>query len=81
MAIQAFRAIDGRGITRIDFLVRPDSGEIFLNELNTMPGSLSFYLWEPSGINAARPGRSGWSSWRRMPTPKSGAAPTTIRPT
>ena len=50
VAINAFRAIDGRGITRIDFLVRPESGEIFLNELNTMPGSLSFYLWEPSGI-------------------------------
>ncbi len=50
LAIQAFRAVDGRGITRIDFLVRPDSGEIFLNELNTLPGSLSFYLWEPTGI-------------------------------
>ncbi len=50
MAIQAFRAVDGRGIARIDFLVRPESGEIFLNELNTMPGSLSFYLWEPTGI-------------------------------
>jgi D-alanine-D-alanine ligase len=48
-AIRAFRAIDGRGITRIDFLVRPESGEIFLNELNTLPGSLSFYLWEPTG--------------------------------
>ncbi len=50
IARQAFRAIDGRGIARIDFLVRPDSGEIYLNELNTLPGSLSFYLWEPSGI-------------------------------
>ncbi len=50
IAIKAFRAIDGRGITRIDFLIRPDSGEIFLNEMNTLPGSLSFYLWEPSGI-------------------------------
>ena len=49
MAVAAFRAIDGRGITRIDFLVRPESGEIFLNEMNTLPGSLSFYLWEPSG--------------------------------
>ncbi|HVU10283.1 MAG TPA: D-alanine--D-alanine ligase family protein [Phototrophicaceae bacterium] len=49
-AIKAFRAIDGRGITRIDFLIRPDSGEIFLNEMNTLPGSLSFYLWEPTGI-------------------------------
>ena len=49
-AINAFRAIDGRGITRIDFLVKENSGEIFLNEMNTMPGSLSFYLWEPTGI-------------------------------
>jgi D-alanine-D-alanine ligase len=50
MAIAAFHAIDGRGITRIDFLVRPETDEIFLNEMNTLPGSLSFYLWEPSGI-------------------------------
>ena len=50
MAIAAFHAVDGRGITRIDFLVRPESDEIFLNELNTLPGSLSFYLWEPTGI-------------------------------
>ncbi|MEO8393086.1 MAG: D-alanine--D-alanine ligase family protein [Chloroflexota bacterium] len=50
MAMAAFLAIDGRGITRIDFLMRPESGEIFLNEMNTMPGSLSFYLWEPGGI-------------------------------
>ncbi len=50
LAMQAFRAIDGRGIARIDFLVRPESGEVFLNELNTLPGSLSFYLWEPTGI-------------------------------
>ena len=51
MAIEAFRAIDGRGIARIDFLVRPEGGEIFLNEVNTMPGSLSFYLWQPTGLS------------------------------
>ncbi|MCC6805346.1 MAG: D-alanine--D-alanine ligase [Anaerolineae bacterium] len=50
IAMRAFRAIDGRGIARIDFLVRPERDEIFLNELNTLPGSLSFYLWEPTGI-------------------------------
>lgn len=50
IAIRAFRAIDGRGIARIDFLVRPESDEVFLNELNTLPGSLSFYLWEPTGL-------------------------------
>ena len=81
MAIKAFRAVDGRGIARIDFLVRPDSGEIFLNELNTMPGSLSFYLWAASGIKPRDYWSIGWSSWRRTPTPKSGAAATTITPT
>lgn len=49
-AIKAFRALDGRGIARIDFLVRPEDGEVFLNELNTMPGSLAFYLWQATDI-------------------------------
>lgn len=48
---QAFRVVDGRGIVRIDFLVKPDSHEIYLNEMNTLPGSLSFYLWRASGIS------------------------------
>jgi D-alanine-D-alanine ligase len=51
LAIQAFKAVDGRGIVRIDFLVRPDAGEVYLNEMNTMPGSLSFYLWKATGMN------------------------------
>ncbi len=51
IAIQAFRAINGRGIARLDFLVRPDTDEVFLNEINTMPGSLSFYLWQATGIS------------------------------
>lgn len=42
---QAFKVVDGRGIVRIDFLVKPDEGKVYLNEMNTMPGSLSFYLW------------------------------------
>ncbi len=46
-AIDAFRAVDGRGTARIDFLVR--GSEIFLNEINTLPGSLSFYLWRETG--------------------------------
>jgi D-alanine-D-alanine ligase len=51
IARQAFTAVDGRGIVRIDFLVRPEQGTIYLNELNTMPGSLSFYLWRETGIH------------------------------
>ena len=47
----AFRAIDCAGIARVDFLVSPnDEGQVYVNEINTMPGSLSFYLWEPSGV-------------------------------
>lgn len=53
IAMRAFRAIDGRGIARIDFLVRPETNEIFLNEINTLPGSLSFYLWQDTGVSNA----------------------------
>ncbi|MEL6404052.1 MAG: D-alanine--D-alanine ligase family protein [Chloroflexota bacterium] len=51
IAKNAFRAVDGRGIVRIDFLVKPDAGEIYVNELNTMPGSLSFYLWRETDMS------------------------------
>lgn len=50
-AIAGFKAINGRGTARIDFLVRPETGEIFLNEINTMPGSLAFYLWQAGGMS------------------------------
>lgn len=51
LAKRAFQVIDGRGIARIDFLVRPERDEVFLNEINTMPGSLAFYLWQETGLN------------------------------
>jgi D-alanine-D-alanine ligase len=54
LSIQAFKAVDGRGIVRIDYLVKPDANEVYLNELNTMPGSLSFYLWRATGISDAQ---------------------------
>ena len=50
LAVRAFIAIDGAGLARVDFLVDADNGRVCVNEINTMPGSLSFYLWEPSGI-------------------------------
>lgn len=49
-AIDAFKAIDGRGIARIDFLVRPEENLVYLNEINTLPGSLSFYLWQETNM-------------------------------
>lgn len=53
-AIRAFRAVDGRGTARVDFLVRAETGETFLNEINTMPGSLAFYLWQEEGMSPAQ---------------------------
>jgi D-alanine-D-alanine ligase len=50
LAVSAFRAVDCAGIARVDFLVTPDEKQVYVNEINTMPGSLSFYLWEPSGV-------------------------------
>jgi D-alanine-D-alanine ligase len=49
-AVRAFAAIGAAGVARVDFLVRPGDGRFFVNEINTMPGSLSFYLWEPAGV-------------------------------
>ena len=50
LAVRAFRALDLSGVARIDFLLNGETGELFINEANTIPGSLSFYLWEPLGL-------------------------------
>ncbi|MBN1679711.1 MAG: D-alanine--D-alanine ligase [Anaerolineae bacterium] len=50
MAVDAFAALDGRGTARVDFLVKESTGEVYLNEINTMPGSLAFYLWQEDGL-------------------------------
>lgn len=54
LSIDAFRAVDGRGIARIDYLARAQTGEVYLNEINTMPGSLAFYLWHEDGRSRAQ---------------------------
>ncbi len=55
MAIRAFQAIDGEGLARVDFLLDDLGGELYLNEINTMPGftRISMYpkLWEASGLS------------------------------
>jgi D-alanine-D-alanine ligase len=48
LAKKAFMAIDASGTSRVDFLY--DNKNIYVNEINTIPGSISFYLWEPSGL-------------------------------
>ncbi|GHV34168.1 D-alanine--D-alanine ligase [Synergistales bacterium] len=47
---RAFQALGCCGVARVDFLLDGRSGEIWVNELNTIPGSLSFYLWEAVGM-------------------------------
>ncbi|MCX6813351.1 MAG: D-alanine--D-alanine ligase [Candidatus Azambacteria bacterium] len=50
-AIKAFKAVDAAGISRIDFMVKPDTENFWITEINTLPGSLAFYLWEKSGFS------------------------------
>lgn len=49
-ACRTFKAIGGNGVVRIDFLMDDQSKEVFVNEINTIPGSLAFYLWEADGM-------------------------------
>ncbi|MCX6085441.1 MAG: D-alanine--D-alanine ligase [Caldiserica bacterium] len=49
LACRAFVALDCRGVARVDFLI-DGSGAVFVNEINTIPGALSFYLWEAVGM-------------------------------
>jgi D-alanine-D-alanine ligase len=57
MAVRAFKAVDGAGLARVDFLLNGATGELYINEINTMPGftRISMYpkLWEASGISYA----------------------------
>lgn len=48
LAKDIFRALDCKGVVRIDFLI--DGDDVYVGEINTIPGSLSFYLWEPTGL-------------------------------
>jgi len=46
MALKIFSVFSASGVARLDFLINDNTGEIFFNEINTIPGSFSFYLWE-----------------------------------
>jgi D-alanine-D-alanine ligase len=50
-ALEAFRVLNGAGVCRIVFLLDEESKKVYVNEINTIPGSLSFYLWEASGLS------------------------------
>ncbi|WP_274363008.1 D-alanine--D-alanine ligase [Paenibacillus thermotolerans] len=55
MAIRAFQAIDGSGLSRVDFFLRRDDGKLLINEINTLPGFTPFsmypLLWKESGLS------------------------------
>ncbi len=51
LAIQSFEMLDCRGVARVDFLLDTKTETLYINEINTLPGSIAFYLWEPTGIN------------------------------
>ncbi len=50
-AINTFKALDGNGVARIDFLINDKTKKIYVNEINTIPGSLSSYLWKAKKKN------------------------------
>ncbi|NLL37278.1 MAG: D-alanine--D-alanine ligase [Fretibacterium sp.] len=51
LAQRTFRALGCNGVARVDFLMDASDGTLWVNEINTIPGSLSFYLWEPVGLS------------------------------
>jgi len=49
-AVQIFKLMDCKGVVRIDFMLEKATDTLYVNEINTIPGSFSFYLWEPMGL-------------------------------
>lgn len=51
MAVKVFKVLNCSGTSRVDFLVDQDTNKFYVNEINTIPGSLQLHLWEPSGVS------------------------------
>ncbi len=50
LAKDVFKALGAAGVVRIDFIIDTDTDKVYVNEINTIPGSLSFYLWEKTDL-------------------------------
>ena len=50
LACKIFKAIGASGVVRIDFMIDTATNTVYANEINTIPGSLAFYLWEATGV-------------------------------
>lgn len=51
IALKAFKVLNAHGCVRIDFMINNKTGKVYCNEINTIPGSLAFYLWKYEGID------------------------------
>lgn len=51
LSLKVFKVLDCSGISRIDFMIDSETMKVYVNEINTLPGSVAFYLWEPAGIS------------------------------
>ena len=51
VAVEAFKALGSSGNARIDFLINEETNKVYINEINSIPGSLAFYLWEAKGAD------------------------------
>lgn len=51
LARETFRVLSCHGVSRVDMIINRKTRDIYVNEINTIPGSLSFYLWEATGIS------------------------------
>ncbi len=49
LAVRTFQVLNGNGVSRIDFMIDRDTDQVYVNEINPIPGSLAFYLWEALG--------------------------------
>ncbi|MBR4123157.1 MAG: D-alanine--D-alanine ligase [Clostridia bacterium] len=51
LACKIFKALGAGGVVRIDFIIDTETDTVYANEINTIPGSLAFYLWEAAGVS------------------------------
>ena len=54
MSCEIFRMLDCKGVVRIDYMFDRKTEKIYITEINTIPGSLAFYLWENAGLSYSR---------------------------
>lgn len=51
LAGETFRVLSCHGVSRVDLIIDDATGKVYVNEINTIPGSLSYYLWEAAGLS------------------------------